>query len=239
MWLGRRLRAEAGHRDVRGGAARAAVFGLSDGLVSNLALILGVAGVHPAAGVVRLAGLAGLVAGACSMAAGEYVSMSAQRELFERELGLERSHIATEPERETEEMVQRLEGRGLGSTLARRVATAMMSDPEVALEAHARDELGIDPEVLGSPLRSAGASFASFALGAALPLLPWVLAAGLAGVLASVVVAALAAVGVGIALAAFTGRSPVRAALRQLVVSALAAGVAFGVGSALGAAGVG
>lgn len=236
-WL--KPRSVDGHRDVRGGALRAAVFGVSDGLVSNVSLILGMAGSHSSAGVVRLAGLAGLIAGACSMAAGEYVSMRAQRELFQRELTLEATHIRQEPERETQEMAQRYESRGLRSDLALVVATAMMSDPEIALDVHARDELGIDPGALGSPIRAAAASFASFAVGALTPLLPWFMASGQLAILASVGVGALAAVGVGVALAIFTGRSRLRSALRQLVISAAAATVTFAVGRVVGAVGIG
>jgi VIT1/CCC1 family predicted Fe2+/Mn2+ transporter len=222
------------HRDVRGGTARAAVFGISDGLVSNVSLILGVAGADPSAGLVRLAGLAGLVGGAFSMAAGEYVSMRAQTELLERELELERVEIARRPESERRELVQLYRSRGLDRELAEHLATEMHRDPELALETHAREELGIDPGELGSPAGAASSSFAAFGAGALLPLLPWFFATGAAAVLASVVVGAVAAVLVGAALATFTGRSAVRSALRQLLFAAVPAAVTYAIGSLVG-----
>jgi len=227
------------HRDIQGGAARAAVFGISDGLVSNVSLILGVAGAHPTGGVIRLAGLAGLVGGACSMAAGEYVSMRAQSELFQRELDIERREIRRHPQGERRELAKIYEDRGVAPDQAKQLAAAMMTDPEMALETHAREELGIDPSSLGSPIKAAASSFGSFALGAVIPLVPWFITAGLAGVLASVVVGALAALVVGGSLSAFTGRSWLRSSLRQLAISAGAAAVTFGVGSAVGVSGMG
>lgn len=226
------------HRDVKGGAARAAVFGISDGLVSNVSLILGVAGANAGAGPVRLAGLAGLVAGACSMAAGEYVSMRAQRELFERELEVERVEIRRRPEGEQRELAHLYESRGVEPDMARELATVMMRDPETALDTHAREELGLDPDQLGSPMQAATSSFAAFAVGAVLPLVPWFVTRGLAALLASIVVGAVASLVVGAALALFTGRSWARSAARQLLLSAAAAGVTYGIGSALGAGGV-
>lgn len=225
-----------GHRDVGGGAARAAVFGISDGLVTNLSLILGLAGAHPSAGVVRLAGLAGLVAGACSMALGEYVSMQAQSELLQREIAMERSAIEDFPDEERSELVEIYQGRGLDPEMSAALATAMMLDTDLAVATHAREELGISPDSLGSPIAAAASSFASFALGAFVPLLPWLVTAGQAATLATIAVAALLAVGIGVALAGFTGRSRLRSAMRQLLLSALAAGIAYGIGAAVGVA---
>lgn len=222
------------HRDVRGGTARAAVFGISDGLVSNVALILGVAGATSSSGIVRLAGLAGLIGGAFSMASGEYVSMRAQSELLERELELERVEIARRPENERRELVQIYRNRGLDPELAEHLATEMHRNPQLALETHAREELGIDPGELGSPVGAAASSFAAFATGAFLPLVPWLVATGDAAVVASVVIGAFAAVAVGTALARFTGRSVVRSALRQLLFAAAAAGVTFALGNVIG-----
>jgi len=216
------------------GGARAAVFGVSDGLVTNVALILGIAGAHPSGSIVRLAGIAGLVAGAFSMAAGEYVSMKAQRELFERELALEHHEIQHRPEGERRELVRIYENRGIDPEIARRLAKEMMRTPELALETHAREELGINPNSLGSPVQAAVSSFATFAIGAFLPLLPWLVSTGTAAILGSVIIGAVAAVGVGAALALFTRRSLWRSALRQLVISAVAAGVTFGIGHAVG-----
>jgi VIT1/CCC1 family predicted Fe2+/Mn2+ transporter len=212
---------------------------VSDGLVTNVSLVLGAVGAHPGAGVVRLAGVAGLVAGACSMAAGEYVSMQAQRELLERELRVERDEIERRPEGEWRELVHIYEGRGVAPDVARQLADEMMRTPELALETHAREELGVDPSDLGSPVQAGVSSFLSFALGALLPLLPWLIGGGTAAIVASVVVAGLAAFAVGGLLAVFTRRPVVRSALRQLAISAAAAAVTFGIGAAVGVAGHG
>jgi len=222
------------HRDIQGGTARAAVFGVSDGLVSNVSLILGIAGAGPAAGVVRLAGLAGLVAGAVSMAAGEYVSMRAQTELFERELEMERVELRRNPHVELVELSQIYASRGIDPDLARNMARDVMADPDRALDAHAREELGINPNSLGSPFGAAASSFVAFAVGALLPLLPWFFDHGAGAVVASILLGALGAVAVGVALARFTGRSPVRSATRQLAIAVLAAGVTFLIGRAVG-----
>src|SRR5438105_8643997 len=196
------------HRDIRGGTARAAVCGVSDGLVSNFSLILGVAaGSHNAQGAVRLAGLAGLVAGAVSMAIGEYISMTAQAELFERELELERIEIHRRPENERRELAHIYRSRGVDPGTADELASQMMRDPDLALETHAREELGIDPKALGSPIGAAASSFVSFALGAVVPLMPWFFGGGHGYVLATVVLGALGALAVGAGLARFTGRS--------------------------------
>jgi len=226
------------HRKIQGGAARAAVFGISDGLVSNVSLILGVAGANPAPGVVRLAGLAGLVGGAFSMAAGEYVSMKAQTELLERELEMERIEITRRPENERLELAAIYRERGVAPHTADELATEMMRDPELALETHAREELGIDPNELGSPVSASLSSFLAFALGAVLPLLPWFFTKGTSATVTSVVVGAVAAVGIGVALSSFTGRSAMWSAARQLAIATLAAGVTFAVGSAVGGGGL-
>lgn len=212
----------------------AAVFGISDGLVTNVALILGIAGASPGGSVVRLAGVAGLVAGAFSMAAGEYVSMRAQTELFERELALENYEIRSRPEGERRELVRIYESRGIEPEVAHRLASEMMRTPELALETHAREELGINPRALGSPILAALASFATFAVGALLPLLPWLVSSGTGATLASVAIGGVAAVAVGIALAVFTRRPTWRTALRQLLILAVAAGATFGIGHAVG-----
>jgi VIT1/CCC1 family predicted Fe2+/Mn2+ transporter len=222
------------HRDVRGGGARAAVFGLSDGLVTNISLVLGVAGASPGGQIVRLVGTAGLVAGAFSMAAGEYLSMSAQRELMERELEVERKSLTQSPEGEANELRGMYEQRGIDPAVARDMAHEVMQDPELALETHAREELGFSPQHLGSPVQAAVSSFFAFALGALIPLMPWLFSRGTAAVVASVVLSAVAAVTIGAVLAAFTQRPAVRSALRQLLIAALAAGVTYGVGRAIG-----
>jgi VIT1/CCC1 family predicted Fe2+/Mn2+ transporter len=222
------------HRDVRGGGARAAVFGLSDGLVTNISLVLGVAGASPGGQVVRLVGVAGLVAGAFSMAAGEYLSMTAQRELMERELDVERVSLSESPEGEALELRGMYEKRGIDPGVARDMVHEVMQDPKLALETHAREELGISPDHLGSPLQSALASFFTFALGAFIPLVPWLITKGNAAIVASAVLSALAAIAVGVVLAAFTQRPVVRSALRQLIMTAGAAAVTYGVGRGIG-----
>jgi VIT1/CCC1 family predicted Fe2+/Mn2+ transporter len=210
------------------------VFGVSDGLVSNVSLILGIAGAGTTASIVRTAGIAGLVAGAVSMAAGEYVSMKAQQELLERELAVERRELSHHPKAETEELAHIYMARGIDPDTARAVANEMMKDPEMALEAHARDELGIDPQSLGSPWAAAGWSFVAFSIGAFIPLIPWLGSSGNGAKLASVVLAAIAAAVVGVLLARFTGRSVLFSAVRQVLIATVAAGVTYGIGVAIG-----
>jgi len=222
---------EPHHRNIGGGTARAAVFGISDGLVSNVALILGVAGASPGAGVVRLAGLAGLIGGAVSMAAGEWVSMTAQAELLERELKMEALELERRPEHERRELVQIYRSRGVEAETAERLATEMMRDPDLALETHAREELGIDPRELGSPLGAALSSFGAFAVGALVPLLPWFFGGGAAALVASIILGSAMALVVGAALARFTGRSMPRSAARQLTLSAVPAAVTYALGT--------
>jgi VIT1/CCC1 family predicted Fe2+/Mn2+ transporter len=225
------------HRDIQGGAARAAVFGVSDGLTTNVSLILGVAGASTAPSFVRLAGVAGLIAGAFSMAAGEYVSMRAQTELLQREIEIERTEIDRRPEQERRELATLYRSRGVDPGVADEMATEVMRDPEVALETHAREELGIRVGQLGSPWQAAISSFLTFAVGAVIPLLPWFFGRGGSAVLASVLLALVAATAVGIALSRFTGRSAVRSALRQVFITGVASGVTFLVGKAIGVSG--
>ncbi len=222
------------HRDVTGGGPRAAVFGVSDGLVTNVSLILGVAGAHPNGTFVRLAGLAGLIAGAFSMAAGEYVSMQAQRELIERELEVERQSLAEAPEMEREELQTLYTERGIHPEVARDLADNVMRDPDLALDTHAREELGINPQSIGSPIQAAVSSFLAFSVGALLPLIPWLVTAGVGAEVASIVIALVASTIVGWALGIFTARSPWRSALRQVVVVVIAAGITYGIGRAIG-----
>ena len=222
------------HRDLQGGGARAAVFGVSDGLVSNIALILGMAGAHVSPGAVRLAGIAGLIAGSFSMAAGEYVSMRAQSELMLRELDVERQAIRHDPEIERRELAAIYESRGIDSDMADELSSKMMRDPEIALETHAREELGIDPARTGNPLQAAASSFVMFALGAFLPLLPWLFTSGTTATLWSVALGAVGAFTVGAALAHFTGRSWLWSANRQLLISGIAAVVTYSVGHIIG-----
>ena len=223
------------HRDVQGGAARAAVFGVSDGLVSNVALILGIAGASTDPAFVRVAGVSGLLAGAVSMAAGEYISLKAQAELVERELAIERASIAEDPELETAELTALFVERGLDVEHAERVARDLMSDPEVALEIHAREELGVDPHNLGSPMQAAVSSFLAFALGAFVPLGPWLGGGGTGAVWASAILGVAAAAVVGALLARLTERSMLRTVVRQVLVAAGACSATYLIGGLLGA----
>ena len=222
------------HRDVQGGAARAAVFGISDGLVSNVALILGIAGASTDPTFVRVAGVSGLLAGAISMAAGEYVSLRAQAELVERELDIERRSIAENPEAETAELAAIYRERGLDPDHAKQVAEGLMADPEVALDVHAREELGVNPTQLGNPMVAAASSFGSFALGAFVPLVPWLGGGGNNAVWASVILGLSVAALVGAVLARLTERSVVRTVARQLLVVGGACGATYLIGTALG-----
>ncbi len=224
------------HRDVQGGAARAAVFGISDGLVSNVGLILGVAAAEPDASAVVIAGVAGLLAGAVSMAAGEYVSVKAETELVERELEIEKESLARHPQMETEELASIYISRGLEPEQARDLAGAVMADPDVALEVHAREELGVDPDAVGDPIAAATSSFGAFGVGAVLPLIPWFFAEGAAAVIASVTIGLIAAGAVGWGLAHFTERSKWRTAGRQILIAALACTITYAIGSAVGVA---
>lgn len=222
------------HRNLNSGMARAAVFGVSDGLVSNASLVLGIAGADDAQGFVRLAGVAGLIAGAVSMAAGEYVSMRAQRELVERELEVERREHRRNPHHEITELAKIYEKRGVDAEVAREMAEGLMEDPEQALEVHAREEMGVDPNELGSPWLAAVSSFLAFCVGALLPLFPWFFGGGSGAVLASIVLAVIGAAGVGAALARFTGRSVFWSSGRQVLIASGAAVVTYAIGAAVG-----
>lgn len=223
------------HRDVQGGAQRAAVFGISDGLVSNVGLILGVAAAASDGSSVIVAGVAGLLAGAVSMAAGEYVSVKAEAELVERELEIERQSLAKDPEEETEELASIYVSRGLPEEQARDLAESVMEDPEVALEVHAREELGVDPDSVGDPVAAASSSFGAFVVGAIIPLVPWFFAEGTGAIIASVVLGLIASAIVGATLAYFTERSMFRTAGRQVLIAALACTATYAIGAALGA----
>ncbi len=225
------------HRGVGGGNLRAAVFGVNDGLLSNASLILGVAGAGGDARFVLTSGVAGLLAGALSMAAGEYVSVRSQREMYEYQIGLERDELAEYPEEEAEELALIYAARGMAVEQARDLAHTLIQDPEHALDALAREELGLNPNDLGSPWGAAGFSFVSFALGATLPLVPFLAGAGLRGgtfAAAGVTLGALFAIGMTLSL--FTGRSAVRGALRMVAIGVLAGGATFLIGRLVGVA---
>ena len=222
------------HRDVQDGTARAAVFGISDGLVSNVSLILGIAGASTDPSIIRIAGISGLLAGAVSMAAGEYVSLQAQKELVERELLIERKSIDTNLEDETEELKAIYEERGLDPDLAEEVARQIMSNSDIALEVHIREELGVNPEQLGSPILAAGSSFVSFSFGAFVPLVPWLLGEGNAAIWISAISGIMCTALVGGVLARLSGRSVIKTSLRQMSVAAVACSATYLIGSFLG-----
>jgi VIT1/CCC1 family predicted Fe2+/Mn2+ transporter len=220
--------------DTNSGTLRASVFGVSDGLVSNLALVMGVAGGAAEASTVVLAGTAGLLAGAFSMAAGEYISMQTQRETMERELRVEREHILKFPEEEQAHLSNLLAEGGLEREAAEALAARIHADIDLSVDFHALHELGIVPTQLGSPGAAAIASFVSFVIGAAVPLIPWLILAD--ALVASMLASALALVIVGAALTRVTERHPVIGGARQLLFGAGAAGVTYLIGSALGSA---
>ncbi len=225
------------HKRVSGGNLRASVFGVNDGLVSNASLILGVAGAGVSAEILVTTGVAGLLAGALSMAAGEYVSMRSQREMYEYQIALERDELAEYPEEEAEELALIYAARGMEISRARELAQQMISNPEHALETLAREELGLNPQELGSPWGAALFSFVSFAAGAALPLLPFLTGMASRGVLlASVLVSAAGLYAVGMAISLFTGRNAWIGGLRLLAIGAAAGLTAHLIGRALGVA---
>lgn len=222
------------HRDVNGGWLRPAVFGAMDGLVSNLALMTGVAGGDVSRQTIILSGLAGLAAGAFSMAAGEYTSVASQRDLVEAELNVERRELRKYPKDEEAELAALYESRGVETGLAREVARQLSKDPEQALEIHAREELGIDPGELPSPTVAAVSSFGSFAVGALLPVLPYLL--GASSLWPAVLVALLGLFLCGALVARVTARSWWYSGLRQLALGGAAAGVTYALGALFGTA---
>jgi VIT1/CCC1 family predicted Fe2+/Mn2+ transporter len=225
---------EGWHRGDRSGAVRAAVFGVSDGLVSNTALVMGFAGSGSSRSVILLAGVAGLLAGSFSMAAGEYVSMSSQREMYEREISLEAQELEENPEEEHAELVLLYRAKGLGRKEAEDVADQIMADREVALDTLAREELGLDPDSLGSPWSAAASSLVAFALGALVVILPYLIGSGTAALVAAICLFGAALFGVGAGIGVLNGRSAVRSGLRQIIVGGLAAAVTYAIGSAIG-----
>ncbi|HEX7964944.1 MAG TPA: VIT1/CCC1 transporter family protein [Gammaproteobacteria bacterium] len=228
---------ESRHRRMAGsGSFRAAVFGVNDGLVSNASLILGMAGASVGNPVILLTGVAGLLAGAASMAAGEYVSMRSQREMFEYQIGLEDAELKAYPEEEAEELALIYEARGIPAADAKRMADTLIRDPTRALDTLAREELGLNPRELGSPWGAAIASFLAFAFGALLPLLPFLWRGAAHATAASVGVTLVALFVTGSVVSLFTGRSPWWSGVRMMLIGALAGGVTFLVGLLFGVA---
>jgi vacuolar iron transporter family protein len=232
-------RLEGRHRG-GGNALRAAVLGANDGLVSNLSLVMGVAGAAVPNGTILLTGLAGLVAGACSMAMGEWLSVTSSRELSTQQLAVEADELKHMPEEEKEEMALIYQSKGLDEAAARALADRLMANKETALDTLAREELGIDPEALGgSPAAAAAASFGLFAAGAVFPVAPFFVLDGTAALAAALTLSSLALLMIGAGTALFTGRSTAFSAVRQLLIGLAAAGVTYGIGRLVGVALVG
>jgi len=226
---------ERWHRAGRSGTLRAVIFGVSDGLVSNLALVMGVAGAaSDQPSFIVAAGIAGLLAGAFSMAAGEYISMQSQRELYERQIELERAELEAMPEEEERELASIFRAKGFTDDEAATIAHRLLADPAHALDTLVREELGLDPDELGSPWGAAGGSFIAFAIGAVIPVIPYLLLEGQAAFLASLGLSlgALFAVGAGVSL--LTGRGVLYSGFRQVALGAAAAAVTYAVGRAIG-----
>jgi VIT1/CCC1 family predicted Fe2+/Mn2+ transporter len=217
-----------------GNTLRAAVFGVNDGLVSNAALILGVAGATSDISVILLTGTAGLLAGALSMAAGEYVSVRSQREMFEYQIGLEREELEQYPEEEAAELALIYAAKGIPKPEAESLSKRLLEDPERALDTLAREELGLNPDELGSPAMAAIASFMAFAVGAIIPLAPYVFAPAGETLAISIALTGAALFAVGALLSLFTGRHAILGGLRMLAIGALAGAATYFIGHALG-----
>ena len=233
--------AETWHRaGGRSGTLRAVIFGVSDGLVSNLSLVMGVAGASAGnPSFVLLAGIAGLLAGAFSMAAGEYISMQSQRELFERQIALERAEMEAIPEEEEAELALLYRAKGFTAEEATRIAHRIFQDPEAALDMLVREELGLDPDELGSPWRAAAGSFIAFAIGAAIPVIPFLFGGGTAVLLVSLGLSLVALFTVGAGVSLLTGRGLLFSGFRQLLIGLAAALVTYAIGSIIGVSAAG
>jgi len=228
------LRSEPGHLFTGGGNLRAAVLGINDGLVSNFSLVMGVAGGVDNPDFVLLAGVAGLLAGAFSMAAGEYISMRSQRDIYEHQIRLESVEISEWPEEEEEELALIYRAKGLSPEEAQRIAKQIMANPNVALETMAREELGLDPNALGSPWGAAFSSFVAFVAGAIVPILPYIFDAKDLSFMLSAALSAGALLVVGGLLAAISAKRVSWGAIRMLIAGGVAAAVTFGIGNLIG-----
>lgn len=228
-------RLEGRHRAMGGNALRASVLGANDGLVSNLSLVMGVAGAEASSGSLLLTGLAGLVAGACSMAMGEWLSVNSSRELYSKQVATEAMELEEVPEEEKEELVLIYQAKGLGEAEARALADRLLSDKSTALDTLVREELGFDPEELGgSAWGAAGASFVLFAAGAIFPVAPYFFLEGVPALFASLAASGIALVLIGAGTSLFTGRGALFSAMRQLVIGFAAAGITYGIGHFVG-----
>lgn len=226
---------EPGGGGISGNILRAAVLGANDGLVSNLSLVMGVTGAALARPAVIITGIAGLLAGAGSMAMGEWLSVQSSRELNQHLLKKEAEELRAQPDEEIAELQAIFERKGIPRDTAKAVATRVMDSPEMALETHAREELGIDPESLGgSAIFAAGTSFLLFVLGAIVPLVPLVLVAGPEATIYSVAVSTIVLFLMGTTTTYLTGRHPIRSGIRQVVIGLGAAGLIYGIGTLIG-----
>jgi VIT1/CCC1 family predicted Fe2+/Mn2+ transporter len=230
-------RLEGRHRALGGNALRAAVLGANDGLCSNLSLVMGVAGADLAPHAILVTGLAGLLAGACSMALGEWLSVSTTRESYQRQIKTEADELEQVPEEEEEELALIYQAKGLPMDQAKALAQRLIANKETALDTLVREELGIDPEELGgSAWAAAGTSFVLFAIGAIFPVAPYFWLAGLPAVIASLAASGLALFLIGAGTTLFTGLGVWFSGLRQLLIGFAAAGVTYGVGKLIGVA---
>jgi VIT1/CCC1 family predicted Fe2+/Mn2+ transporter len=225
---------ERRHRSGAGNWLRATVFGVNDGLLSNLSLVMGVAGGTANKSFVLLAGIAGMTAGAFSMASGEWVSIRSQRELYENELKIEKDELAAFPEEEREELELIYQAKGIEAAEAKSMVARIMSRPDIALDTLAREELGIDPGELGSPWIAAISSFLAFAVGASLPVIPFLLTSGTAALVIAASVSVIALFAVGAAISVFTGRNAAKAGFRMVAIGVLVSSVTFGIGKLVG-----
>jgi len=225
---------ERWHTAGQTGTLRATIFGVNDGLVSNLALVMGVAGAAAQPSIILLAGIAGLLAGAFSMAAGEWISMQSQRELFERQIELERAELAAIPEEEEIELALIYRRKGFTDAESASIARRLMSDPKTALDTLVREELGLDPDRLGSPWGAAGGSFLAFSAGAALPVLPYLLLGDTVAFWLALGLSLAALFLVGAAVSLLTGRSALFSGVRQSLIGGAAAAVTYAVGAFIG-----
>lgn len=229
------MQLEGRHRFTGGNALRAAVLGANDGLVSNLSLVMGVAGATLAGSAVLIAGVAGLLAGAISMALGEWLSVQSSRELYAHQIETEKTEIENAPEEEAEELALIYESRGIAPESARSLARQILDNPDSALETLAREELGIDPSELGgSAWEAALTSFVLFALGAVIPVAPFIFTTGMTAVYISIALSALGLFGLGAAITLFTGQPLWKSGLRMVLFGLLAAAVTFGIGRLIG-----
>jgi vacuolar iron transporter family protein len=230
-------RLEGRHRAASGNSLRAAVLGANDGLVPNFSLVMGVAGAQLGSTQILITELAGLVAGAGSMAMGEWISVTNARELFTRQIEVERQELEEVPEEEREELALIYQAKGLPPEQATQLADRLISSPETALDTLAREELGINPEELGgSATVAAGTSFVLFAIGAVFPILPFVFLSGAIAAVASAALSALALFGIGALITLVTGRGILFSGLRQVLIGLAAAALTFGIGALIGAA---